>query len=210
MTKIEFISEMATAYKKAAAKRKFIMPASVTIAMACCESAFGQSSIMRKNNAYFGFKVGNGHRYGTDWNGRSFNTKTKEYYSGYVTIRDNFRSYDTMEECIGDFLDLISGLSRYKKAVGEKDPKKCITAIKNGGYCTSPTYITTIMNIIKTYNLKRYDNMDSKTQDTGKWYAAVSGIFATQKEAEVFQEKAKKQGIITKLYAIEKTGITEL
>ncbi|MBD5504581.1 MAG: hypothetical protein HDR09_12865 [Lachnospiraceae bacterium] len=34
-----------------------------------------------------------------------------------------------------------------------------MTAIKNGGYATAPDYITTIISIIKKYNLTQYDRV---------------------------------------------------
>ena len=54
-------------------------------------------------------------------------------------------------------MDLLCSLSRYADAVNQTDPRACITAIKNGGYATSPTYISKIMTIIDKYNLTQYD-----------------------------------------------------
>lgn len=139
-------------------RKKWILP-SVCIAQACCESAYGTSKAMVGANGLFGFKVGRGVKYGTAWKGKSYNTKTKEFYGQYVSIRDNFRAYDTVEEAVEDYMDLLCSLSRYKAAVCETDPRKCITAIKNGGYATSPTYINTIMSIIDKYGLTKYDDV---------------------------------------------------
>ncbi len=137
-------------------REKWILP-SVCIAQACCESAHGTSKAMAEANGLFGFKVGKGVKYGNAWKGKSYNTKTKEYYGQYVSIRDNFRAYDTVEEAVEDYMDLLCSLSRYADAVNQTDPRACITAIKNGGYATSPTYISTIMTIIDKYNLTQYD-----------------------------------------------------
>lgn len=141
-------------------RKKWILP-SVCIAQACCESAYGTSKAMVGANGLFGFKVGRGVRYGTAWKGKSYNTKTKEFYGQYVSIRDNFRAYDTVEEAVEDYMDLLCSLSRYKDAACETDAKKCITAIKKGGYATSPTYINTIMSIIDKYDLTKYDDVVS-------------------------------------------------
>lgn len=40
-----------------------------------------------------------------------------------------------------------------QKYIGVMDARQCITAIRQGGYATSPTYISTIMNIINKNNL---------------------------------------------------------
>lgn len=143
-------------------RKKWILP-SVCIAQACCESAYGTSKAMREVNGLFGFKVGKGSKYGTAWKGKSYNTKTKEFYGQYVTITDAFRAYDTVEEAVEDYMDLLCTLPRYAKAVCETDARKCITAIKNGGYATSPTYINTIMGIVEKYNLTQYDGVVTGT-----------------------------------------------
>lgn len=149
-------------------REKWILP-SVCIAQACCESAYGTSKAMVGANGLFGFKVGSGAKYGAAWKGKSYNTKTKEYYGQYVSIRDNFRAYDTVEEAVEDYMDLLCSLSRYNAAVCETDPKKCITAIKKGGYATSPTYINTIMSIISRYNLTQYDSVVTGKRQTLKF-----------------------------------------
>lgn len=151
-------------------RQKWILP-SVCIAQSCCESAYGTSRAMVAANGLFGFKVGRGVRYGNAWKGKSYSTKTKEFYGSYVAITDNFRAYDTVEEAVEDYMDLLCNLSRYAAAVNQTDPRTCITAIKNGGYATSPAYINTVMDIIKTYNLTQYDGAV-----TGK---AISGKRAT-------------------------------
>lgn len=118
------------------------------IAQACCESAYGTSSIMVNANAVFGIKadkgwVNAGHKF--------FNAKTKECYDGktYVGIVDGFRAYDSIEEGIRDYFKLLS-YPRYNKCLTKTNVKDCITEIKNGGYATSPTYINTIVSIYNT------------------------------------------------------------
>ncbi len=67
--------------------------------------------------------------------------KPKECYDGktYISITDMFRSYDTVVDAVGDYYDMLGSCSRYEKCIGMTDAKQCITAIKNGGYATSPT-----------------------------------------------------------------------
>ena len=138
------------AKERKAAGKKWILPG-ICVSQGACESAWGTSKSMVGANGLFGFKVGSGVKYGDAWKGGSYNTKTKEFYGEYVTIRDNFRAYDSMQDAIADYMDLLCGASRYKAAVNNEDPESTITAIKNGGYATSPTYINTIMNIYNSY-----------------------------------------------------------
>lgn len=126
---------------------------SVIIAQACHETGFGKSSIMTKANAPFGIKAGQ------SWKGKVYSARTQEFYdkNNPVTITDSFRAYDTLEQAVNDYLDLITKSQRYRKATCTSTPKECITAIINGGYATDPNYINEIMFIITHYNLTKYD-----------------------------------------------------
>ena len=134
-------------------RSKKVLP-SICIAQAALETGWGTSKLMTKANAYFGIKATN------SWKGKVFNAQTSECYDGstYTNISACFRAYDSVAESVADYYDLITGLSRYAGAVNEKDAEKCITAIKNGGYATSPTYIKNVMSIVKEYNLTQYDS----------------------------------------------------
>jgi LysM repeat protein len=156
MTKNEFIPTIAPLVVTENQKRGNPLYSSVVIAQAICESGWGQSQIMMKANAIFGIKAT------SNWKGKVYNANTKECYDGvsYTNINACFRAYDSLQESISDYFDLILGLSRYQGAINTSSPLECITAIKNGGYATSPTYINTIMSIINSNNLTKYDNVE--------------------------------------------------
>lgn len=159
MKKSEFIPTIGTIVMTENAKRGYPLFSSVVIAQAICESGWGQSEKMMKANAIFGIKAG------SSWNGKVYSTKTKECYDGknYTTITDLFRAYNSLSESVADYFDLITKLERYRKACVAETPLECITAIKNGGYATSPTYINTIMAIINDNNLTKYDEVPKDT-----------------------------------------------
>ena len=156
MTKNEFLETVAKLVVEENNRRGKPLFSSVVIAQAICESGWGQSQIMMKANAIFGIKAT------SSWKGKVYNANTQECYDGstYTNITACFRAYNTLAESISDYFDLITGLDRYKKAVHAQSPLECITAIKNGGYATSPTYINTIMSIINSNNLTQYDNVE--------------------------------------------------
>lgn len=156
MTKNEFIPTIAPLVVAENKKRGNPLFSSVVIAQAICESGWGQSKIMMKANAIFGIKAT------SNWKGKVYNANTQECYDGstYTNITACFRAYDSLAESIADYFDLILGLSRYQEAINTSSPLECITAIKNGGYATSPTYINTIMSIINSNNLTKYDNVE--------------------------------------------------
>lgn len=165
----EFIKKIAPAAQaKAAGRTKWTLP-SVCIAQCCCESAYGTSPKMMRANAVLGIKVGKSRvHFGTAWKDRAYSTKTKECYDGktYVNITDMFRAYDSITDAIEDYYDMLASCSRYRAALNQADPRDCITAIKNGGYATSPTYISTIMNIVSRYDLTQFDSAVTK-KDNG-------------------------------------------
>lgn len=156
MTKNEFLETVSKLVVEENSKRGNPLFSSVVIAQAICESGWGQSKIMMKANAIFGIKAF------SDWKGKVYNAKTQECYDGssYTNIDACFRAYNSLEESISDYFDLITKLERYRKACVANSPLECITAIKNGGYATSPTYINTIMSIINSNNLTKYDNVE--------------------------------------------------
>ena len=140
-------------------KGRKILP-SVCIAQACCESAYGTTEKMKNANAMLGIKVGKGKvHFGTAWHDKAYNTATHECYDGktYQKINDFFRAYDSVEDCITDYYDILCNCKRYRAAVGENNYIRAITAIRAGGYATSPTYVTTVTNIIKGNDLTKYD-----------------------------------------------------
>ena len=157
MTKNEFLETVAKLVVEENNRRGNPLFSSVVIAQAICESGWGGSQIMMKANAIFGIKAF------SDWKGKVYNSKTQECYDGsnYTDIQACFRAYNNLQESISDYFDLITKSERYRKACVANSPLECITAIKKGGYATSPTYINTIMSIIKSNNLTKYDNVEN-------------------------------------------------
>lgn len=135
---------------------------SVVIAQAILETGLGNSEIMMKAKAIFGIKAT------SNWQGKVYNAKTKECYDGvsFTTINDCFRAYDSLEDSIKDYFNLICNSSRYRSALKTDSPEACITAIKNSGYATDPHYIDSVMRIIIENNLQEYDLVYQDTDST--------------------------------------------
>ena len=138
--------------------------ASVTVAQAILESGYGTSSLGMEAHNLFGMKAMlSNNSWKSAWKGDTFVKKTMEYLGGkWYTITDTFRAYDTFEESIADHSAYLSYAKngkrlRYAGVVGNKNYEKTIKIIKAGGYATAPTYVTRICEIIKQYNLTKYD-----------------------------------------------------
>lgn len=161
-----FIAEVAPYAVKAYKELGKVKP-SVTIGMACVESANGTSKIMRRHNNFTGHKVGTGRTAKKYWNGEFFNAETSEEYQVgvHTVIRDNFRSYKSMEQNIFNFYELLN-TSLYAKVKADADYATQMKQIKAVGYMTSSTEVDTVIQIIKDYNLTQYDSGNVATQTT--------------------------------------------
>lgn len=156
----KFLKEITPIAQRQAKKHGNKIYASVCVAQAAHESGFGTSSKMVKANALFGVKVGkSAYKFGTAWKGAGYKTGTTEYYDGKnpTKIVDWFRAYDTIEDAVEDYMDLLCTASRYKGALNQPSARKCIEGIVNGGYATGPNYADHVMAIINNYNLTRID-----------------------------------------------------
>ena len=145
---------------------------SVCIGMACIESAYGTSQIMKKYNAYFGQKVGTGKTAVKYWNMKFFTSSTKEEYTlgQHTTIRAAFRAYDSAEQSVFNYYELLN-TSLYAKVLATSDYREQMQQIKACGYMTSSTEVNSVISIIEKYGLTKYDVMDNPytlTSDTLK------------------------------------------
>ena len=125
-----------------------------------------------------------------------------------------------MEDSIKDYFDLITGLDRYKKAIHAQSPLECITAIKNGGYATSPTYINTIMSIINSNNLTQYDavedvenSVDNSTNIDAIARDVITGKFGNGNERKnklgnLYEEVQKRVNEMLKNNVLQETIYT--
>ncbi len=193
MNKSEFIPTIAPLVQAENKKRGYPLFSSVVIAQAICESGWGQTKIMMKANAIFGIKAT------SSWKGKVYNANTQECYDGstYTNITACFRAYNSLAESISDYFDLITKLERYRKATVAETPLECITAIKNGGYATSPTYINTIMSIINSNNLTKYDNVENSVDNCIEYIVKSGDTLSeiAEKYNTTYQKIAKDNNI---------------
>lgn len=188
---------------------------SVCIGMACIESAYGTSSIMKKHNAYFGQKVGTGKTAVKYWSMKFFTSFTKEEYTlgQHTTIRAAFRAYDSAEQSVFNYYELLN-TSLYAKVLATSNYREQMQQIKACGYMTSSTEVNSVISIIEKYGLTKYDVMDNpytltadnlKRGDRGdsvKWLQFqlnangagldIDGIFGPKTEEAVINYKKAK------------------
>ena len=158
--KTAFISKVAKVVQILAPKYE-IKVASPIIAQCIVESGWGESRLAKEYYNFFGIKAG------TKWNGKSVNLQTNEEFEPGITstITDAFRVYDSMEEGIQGYFDLIQ-LKRYANLKGVTDPVEYCNLIKRDGYATDSKYVDTLLAVIKENNLTQYDTLSSKTAES--------------------------------------------
>lgn len=198
-----FIQEIAPSAQKAYKELGKVLP-SVCIGMAIVESGAGTSSIMRKYNAFLGHKVGSGKTATKYWSGKFFVARTKEEYTvgTHTVIKDAFRAFDNIEQCVFNFYELLN-TSLYKGVQSGVDYKTQMSQIKKCGYMTSSTEVDTVINRINKYDLTKYDTRTPVVQSqepyvVGKVYTTTSDLnireqpFGTKMKFECITQNAKE------------------
>jgi flagellum-specific peptidoglycan hydrolase FlgJ len=143
-----FINEVAPG--ALAAQRQYGIPASVTIAQAIDESGWGQSQLAQQDNNLFGIK-GSGPA-------GSVVVPTQEYVNGQtVTVNAPFRVYSNVAESINDHSLLLATGSSYQQAMADRRSPDAFANDLTGVYATDPNYGTSLITIMRQYNLYRFD-----------------------------------------------------
>ena len=127
--------------------KRYGIPASITLAQACLESANGTSPLATKANNHFGIKCHN-------WSGKSY--KHDDDRKG-----ECFRSYSNPEESFTDHSLFLVERARYRSlfSLNREDYKAWAHGLKAAGYATNPQYAQLLIKIIEENNLQRYDRL---------------------------------------------------
>lgn len=113
---------------------------------------------------------------GSSWDGKSkVNIRTPEQDANGNTyyIYADFRKYPCIEDSIKDRCAYLLGAKngsnlRYAGIKECRDYREQITLIKNGGYATDVKYIDKICDIIKRFDLARFDKMAEENKEPEK------------------------------------------
>jgi flagellum-specific peptidoglycan hydrolase FlgJ len=134
-----------------AAQQRFGVPASVTIAQAIDESAWGTSQLAASDYNLFGIK-GSGPA-------GSVSLPTQEFENGqWVTIYAQFRVYHNVSESISDHAELLATSGYYTRAMADRTVPDAFANDLTGVYATDPEYGTNLIGLMRLYNLYRFDS----------------------------------------------------
>jgi peptidoglycan hydrolase-like protein with peptidoglycan-binding domain len=127
--------------------------ASLTMAQAILESAWGSSKLSQRANNLFGIKAN------LSWGGKRITMETAEWYGDKKQIvKADFRAYDSFNESIEDHNKLLS-YSRYKPLSECRDYKSACQKIYECGYATDPKYPDKLIRLIEENKLYEFDGV---------------------------------------------------
>ena len=133
-----------------AAQQRYGVPASVTIAQAIEESAWGQSSLADRYHNLFGIK-GAG-------SAGSVTLPTREFENGrWVTIDAQFAVYHNDAQSIAGHAELLATSGYYTRAMADRAHPDAFAHDLTGVYATDPGYGANLIALMKLYNLYQYD-----------------------------------------------------
>lgn len=135
---------------------------SVIIAQAILESNWGNSKLSSRFGNHFGIKADK------KWKGPSVEMLTREVIDGKsVVITAPFRVYANPADSIKDRNIFLRSNKRYAKAgvFEAKTPEEQATAFAVGRYATDPNYAKKLIQLIRQYDLKKYDSLFKKKEE---------------------------------------------
>ena len=163
MTKEQFIEEAAK-YVKEFAPKYNICVYSAPIAQFILESAAGTSELAVNAHNYAGLKYRAGRcpsACGIYYkNGSEQDPITGEY----TTSAMQWFKFPDFRSFVQGYFD-FTNISNYKSLKGVTDPETYLKNIKSSGFATSIKYVENCMNVIKQYDLTRFDPVDSAKEE---------------------------------------------
>ncbi|THB67951.1 MAG: flagellar assembly peptidoglycan hydrolase FlgJ [Gammaproteobacteria bacterium] len=131
---------------KSAAAELGVDPA-VLVAQAALETGWGKHVISdgdSKGYNFFGIKADR------SWQGDRIRVSTLEYMGGVPKrLKDDFRSYDSIEESFNDYVAFLKDNPRYANALQNSDnPYLYTQSLQEAGYATDPKYASKILRVM--------------------------------------------------------------
>lgn len=126
------------------------IPASIKMAQACLESAYGQSKLSKSSNNHFGIKC-------------KSNWKGQKVYHDDDHKNECFRKYSSIEESYIDHSNFLMSNTRYAFlfTLPPDDYKGWAKGLKQAGYATAKHYDQSLIKIIENHKLYRLDHNET-------------------------------------------------
>lgn len=170
MTKQQFIDEIAQCVK-AYAPQFGIKVYSPIIAQACLESAYGTSELAVNANNFFGLKYNPAQANRCPSAGGKYYVKVGSEQNpdgSYVSSVMYWQKFPSIPLGVKGYFEFLDYSSRYSNLKDIIDPQKYLETIKADGYATSINYVSNLMNVIKEWNLTKYDGTEQEKKEESK------------------------------------------
>jgi flagellum-specific peptidoglycan hydrolase FlgJ len=129
-------------------QRRVGVPASITIAQAALESAWGESGLARVGNNLFGIKAD------SRWRGETLTLNTREFIKGqWIVVPAKWRKYGSWQASIEDHAAFLKGNPRYQPCFLCQTTEAFARALLKAGYATDPGYAEKLMTLISQHKL---------------------------------------------------------
>lgn len=135
------------------AQRRTGIPASITLAQAAIESAWGESRLAVEGKNLFGIKAGKA------WKGPVLQMPTREYIGKeWRTVLAPWRVYPNWQASMEDHARFLLENPRYTPALRLVDHARAFaSALQACGYATDPAYADKLRLVMDKHGLARFD-----------------------------------------------------
>ena len=142
-------------------------PAGCTLAQIICESGQGEglSALAERDKNLFGIKWASSFLGCPEVVGKSSWATSEEYGGETVGIMADFTVFKGHRECIAFRSRVLLASPRYannvliREAVAACDSDKMAEGLKDAGYATSSSYVSSLKSAMDAYGLRRFDGM---------------------------------------------------
>lgn len=150
-------------------------PAGCTLAQIICESGRGESLslLAERDKNLFGIKWASSFLGCPEVAGKSSWATSEEYGGETVGVMADFTVFKGHRECIVFRSRVLLASPRYadnaliREAVAACDSDKMAEGLKDAGYATSSSYVSSLKSAMDAYGLRRFDGMSLEDFRTG-------------------------------------------
>jgi flagellar rod assembly protein/muramidase FlgJ len=154
MNPTEFITRLTSPALES--QRKSGVPASITIAQAALESAWGESGLAKTGNNLFGIKAD------SRWRGETLTLNTREFIKGqWVVVPAKWRKYASWQSSIDDHANFLRQNPRYQLCFACLTADAFARALLKAGYATDPSYADKLISVMQRHQLPALDGGES-------------------------------------------------
>lgn len=150
-------------------------PASVILAIALHESAYGTSRVARHLNNHFGIKGPNNNK----------------------IIRSAYKGYASVEASYADFIDFLQRRKSTEQLFEQHQPheyQEWVQGIARSGYAHSSSWSSKVIGIIRKYNLDELDIQPEGDKVIADWEESDKTETYTVRQGDTLYDIARKYG----------------